>query len=157
MSADPTVRYVERHTSYEQDEQQRGRLAYPPLDEAEASTEEVTGKDNHRGPACPSEGIVEKEGVPAHAAYPGSQGAKYSKPRDEAGEEDGLTPVALEKPLRAGQAFGCDQDIAAPAQDEWASPLAAHPIADLVSDYRSKYAEKDRVSHVHPALLGENT
>jgi hypothetical protein len=50
-----------------------------------------------------------------HVADPGHQSAEGPEPRDEASKEDGLAPVALEELLRAGQAFGCYQDVVASA------------------------------------------
>jgi hypothetical protein len=64
--------------------------------------------------------------------------------------------VAGEECFGAGETLGGNEDVAAPPQDEGPSPLAAYPVADLVSDHGPQGAEEDGVSEVQLALLGED-
>src|SRR5215212_2262647 len=152
----PTVGEVEGDNQGEhRNEHQRGS-SQPTLHQPYAAPEEVAYQDHRRSPDGSTEGVVEDEDPPAHAAYASDQGTEHAQSGEEACKEDGLTPMPLEERFGASQPLGGYEDVAAPTQHERASPSSADPVADLVADHGPQDTEHDDVAQVEASPLDQD-
>src|SRR5215207_1773380 len=152
----PAVGEVEGDNQGEhRNEHQRGS-SQPTLHQAYAAPEEVANQYHSRSPDGSTEGVVEDEGPPAHAAYASDQGTEHAQAGEEACKEYSLTPMPLEERFGASQPLGGYEDVASPTQHERASPSSADPVSDLVAYHGPQDAEDDDVAQVEASPLDQD-
>jgi hypothetical protein len=91
-----------------------------------------------------------------HTGHPGDQGPEHPEAGEKSRHEDRLATMPGEERLGALQPLGCDQDVASVAEYKGTPPLAAGPVAHLISHHGAKDAEEDRVPDIQATPLGQN-